>query len=176
VRLDVPVLLALTVAAAAVQTALPHPQWMVMKPPLLAAVAAYYALSRELPLALTAALWSGAATDVCSGFPFPLTAGFLLVVCVALRSLRRVADDTVWWRGLAVMAVATLLQGVWYGATMGRNGIPLDRFIRGLLGAAGVGAVAGWAVFLVCGWLDGLAGNVKGAVPDDGVPWHNAVL
>lgn len=175
-KLSVPVLLTLTLVAAVVQTALPHPQWMVMKPPLLTAVAAYYALSRELPLALTAALWCGAMTDANSGFPFPLTVAFLLVVCLALRSLRSYADDMVYLRGLVVMAVVALLQAAWYGITMGRNGVSLDLFLRGLLGVAGGGAVVGWLVFWVCGWLDGLAGNVKGAVPEDGATWHNADL
>ncbi len=172
-RLDLPVLVSLTVVAAAVQTALPLTEAMAIKPPLLTAVAAYYALSRELPLALIAALWIGAVTDVCSGLPFPGTAVWLVALCAALRSLRRYVAEGAFWRGLAVLAVAAPLQAVWYSVTVGGVGFGWDGYLRSLAVAAGYGAAAGWAGFKVCGWLDGLAGNVKGAGRGDGVPWHN---
>jgi len=73
---------------------------------------------------------------------------------------------------MAIMAVAAPAQTVWYAVAVG--GIRGDDCIQGLAPAAAVGAIVGWVVFAVCGWLDGLAGNVKGAEQGDGVPWHNA--
>jgi rod shape-determining protein MreD len=171
-RLDLPVLLALTVVAATVQTLLPSASWMATKPPLLTAVAAYYALSRELPLALTAALWLGALTDVCSGLPFPVTTVWLLILCGVIRSVRRYVSENAFWRGMAILVVAAPGQAIWYAVFVG--GIGWEDCLRGLIAAAGIGAGMGWAVFYVCQWLDSLAGNVKGAEPGDGVPWHNS--
>ncbi len=173
-RLDLPVLLTLTVVAAAVQTSLPPTAWMASKPPVLTAVAVYYALSRELPLALTAALWIGAVTDACSGLPFPVSALWLLALCGGLRYLRRFVAEGAFWRGLVVMAVAAPLQTVWYSLAVGNVGLGWDGYVLGLAGTAGCGALVGLTGFKVCGWLDGLAGNVKGAERSDGVPWHNA--
>lgn len=171
-RLDLPVLLSLTVASATLQTALPAASWLAMKPPLLTAVAAYYALSREVSLAMTAALWIGALTDVCSGFPFPLTTVWLLVLCGMIRYVRRSFSGDTFWRGMAIMAIAAPVQTLWYAVAVG--GIRWNDCVQGLAPAAAVGAAAGWAVFAVCGWLDGLAGNVKGTKPDDGASWHTA--
>jgi len=174
VRLDLPVLLTLTVAALTAQTALPAAGWMAVKPPVLTAVAAYYALSRELPLALTAALWIGALTDACSGLPFPVTAVWLVGVCAALRAARRFVAEGATWRGMAALAVVAPAQTVWYAVVVGGAGMSGEGYLRGLALDAVGGAVTGWAVFNVCGWLEGLAGNVKGAAGGDGVPWHNA--
>ncbi|MBM4162937.1 MAG: hypothetical protein FJ222_00595 [Lentisphaerae bacterium] len=171
-RLDLPVLLSLAVVAATAQTLLPATSWMAIKPPLLTAVAAYYAFSRELPLALTAALWIGALTDVCSGLSFPVTAVWLLILCGVIRSVRRYLSEKAFWRGMALMAVAAPGQAVWYAGVVGVWN--WEECLRGLIAAAGVGAGVGWVVFFVCQWLDGLAGNVKGAEPRDRVPWHNA--
>ena len=173
-KLDVPVLLTLSLVAATIQTTVPLSGWMVIKPPLLTAVAAYYATSRTLPLALTAALWTGALTDVCSGLPFPLTTGLFLVLCWILRYLRRYLDDTVFWLGALVVAAAAPVQAVWYGVVVGGSGVALGGFLRGLVAAVGFGAIVGLVVFQVCGWFDRLAGNVKGAVSGNGIPWHNA--
>jgi hypothetical protein len=171
-RLDLPVLLSLTVVAATAQTLLPSASWMATKPPLLTAVAAYYALSRELPLALTAALWLGAITDACSSLSFPVTTVWLLMLCGVIRSVRRYLSENAFWRGMALMAVAAPGQAVWYAGVVG--GWSWEECLRGLLASAAVGAGVGWAVFCVCQWLDGLAGNVKGAESRDSVPWHNA--
>lgn len=173
-KLDIPVLLTLSLVAATVQTVVPLSGWMVLKPPLLTAVAAYYATSRTLPLALTAALWTGVLTDACSGLPFPLTPVLFMILCGILRYLRRYMDDAVLWHGAIVVAAAAPIQAAWYGVFMGGSGVAWDGFLRGLTAAVGVGAIVGLVFFQVCGWFDRLAGNVKGAVSADGIPWHNA--
>ncbi|NLL84756.1 MAG: hypothetical protein GX230_11040 [Lentisphaerae bacterium] len=171
-RLDIPVLITLTIAAAALQSVLSLPPWMVIKPPLLTAIAAYYALSRELPLALTAALWCGALADLSGGFPLTVTTPFVLLLSIGLRSLRRYAGVFFYWRGLLVMAFAAVLQAIWYGAAAGLGGMPLTAFIRTLTGTAAGGAVVGWIMFFICDRFDRLAGNVKGVEPEDGAAWH----
>ena len=173
-KLDVPVLLMLSLVAATVQTSVPLSGWMVIKPPLLTAVAAYYATSRTLPLALTAALWTGALTDACSGLAFPVTPVLFMVLCGVLRYLRRYMNATVLWRGAIVVAAAAPIQAAWYCVVVGKSGLAWDDFLRGLMAAVGVGAIVGLVVFQMCGWFDRLAGNVKGAVSGDGIPWHNA--
>ena len=59
-KLDFPVMLALLLVSAAVQTLLPplHGGELALKAPLLPSVALYYVLERPHPLGLFAALWA----------------------------------------------------------------------------------------------------------------------
>jgi hypothetical protein len=96
-KLDLPVMVAALLAAAAVQEALPglpcpaSPAGAA-KVPLLPGVALYYILARPWQMALCAALWTGILTDALGLLPGGTTVLPLLVaalVGVALRDAKR---------------------------------------------------------------------------------------
>jgi len=167
-------MIALTLLAAAVQTVLPQPHNLFIKPPLLTAVAIYYALSRPLPLALTAAAWCGVLTDLLSGLPIPLTALFLLVVGAGLRSWRRFVADWPFGQALIATAFVAILQMILYAVVLGSPQGFAGRFLVLTGGTAAAGAATGVLIFGVCRWLDSWSGNLKGASTQHGVAWHNA--
>lgn len=83
-KLDLPVMAAALLAAAALQCALPP----FAKVPLLPAVALYYILAREWQLALCAALWAGILTDARTFGPGGMTTIPLLVAALAGVAVR----------------------------------------------------------------------------------------
>jgi rod shape-determining protein MreD len=112
VKLDLPVMLMMLVTAAALQTLLPPLPLCLLKPPLLPAVALYYALRRQPQRSLVAALWAGILTDGLGGVPAGTSAFVLLAVALLLLALRQVLPGESWTTAaLAGAAVAPLLAG-----------------------------------------------------------------
>ena len=151
------------VLAAAAQDLLPS--WGGVKPPLLAAVAVYLAVTRRAPAAILGALAAGGFGDALSGLPGFCTAGFLLVVYLFARAFRRTADlgAPSALLGALLLACAAPCGEVWTWIWTGR---PWAGPVAGHLFLAAVaGFAAGLVVFLLVGWTEGLAG--ARAEPDE---------
>lgn len=163
-KLDLPVMLMLLVTAAALQTLLPPLPLCLLKPPLLPAVALYYALRRQPQRALVAALWAGILADGLGGVPAGTSAFVLLTVALVLLALRQVLPGESWTTtALAGAAVAPLLAGA--------QALALRRQWECAPGAAALlvtllvlavaGALLATAVAAAGRRLDLWAGNVK---------------
>lgn len=117
-KLDFPVILAFLLLAAAIQCVMPAvtPGELSLKLQLLPAVAVYYMLVREWPVALTAALWAGVLTDAL-GLTTPGLSSFtLFFIALAMLAFRRVLPESVWFIpaicGAVVEFVLSLVQYV----------------------------------------------------------------
>lgn len=161
--LDVPVMLMLLGAAAAMQTLLPPLPAGGFKLPLLAAVACYYAVSRPIMMALVAAVWAGILTDALGGLPPGTSAWALLVLVLVIVGVRQMAPEASWGLAAAAGAVSAPLLAITQRLMLARRGLipalDLPLFIAiGLLIPAG--ALAAGCVWRTGRLLDLWAGNI----------------
>ena len=165
-KLDFPVMLALLLRAAALQTLLPslHGGELALKAPLLPAVAVYYVLERPRPLGLFAALWAGILTDALGGVP-PGTSSFgLLAAALFVSAVKKFLPEASWLvpaaTGAAVTLFLVLLQYAVLRTRCGFNA-PFYLLFRPLLVIVPVAAVAATAVVAAVRRIDLMAGNTE---------------
>ena len=94
-KLDLPMMIAYLLTAAALQIFLPPVPCapIALKFPLLPCVALYYVLDRPWPMALVAALWAGVLTDALGGLPHGTTSIPFLLLAVAFLAIRRLQPE-----------------------------------------------------------------------------------
>lgn len=165
-KLDFPVMLALLLVSAAVQTLLPplHGGELALKAPLLPSVALYYVLERPHPLGLFAALWAGILTDALGGVP-PGTSSFgLLAVALGVFAVRKYLPEARVFvpaaLGAATAAFLVLLQ---YAVLRARAGFaaPFYLLFRPLLVLAPFAALATAVLVAAARRIDLMAGNTE---------------
>lgn len=174
-KLDLPVMVAALLLAALLQELIPAipcglPSFKLQ---LLPAVAIYYLYRRQWPVALTAALWAGIATDALGGLPRGTTSLTLLGAGLVIIALRDVQEKRSPWRallpGMAVAAIAGLVQVF---AFRGADGVlsrpPFLRAMAFILKTLPLAALAAVAVDAVLSKVELMAGNVEPREP--GVP------
>ena len=165
-KLDFPVMLAMLLLAAAIQTLLPsfHGGELALKAPLLPSVAIYYVLERQRPLGLFAALWAGILTDALGGVP-PGTSSFgLLAAALFFFAIRKFLPEASWLvpaaAGAIVAAYLALLQYVVLRARCEFNA-PFYLLFRPLLIIVPVAAIATMLVVAIARRIDLMAGNTE---------------
>lgn len=173
-RLDMnlPVVALTLFAAAVVQDLAPVTPWVPVKIGFLTAAGLYYALTKPVPVALTALVWAGGMTDALGGLPLFCTLSFLLVAYAAVRVMQRVFLEATLVQGAGLIACAAVAQTAWTRLWI-RTGEPFFEW-RSLtvLGASALaGLVAGGVCFAVCGLVDRLSGNVKPVKEGNGLLW-----
>ena len=159
-------------AAAVAQDLIPVTPHVPVKLVFLTAAALYYALTKPLPVALTALVWAGGLTDALGGLPLFCTLSFLLACYGVLRVLQRVFLEATLVQGTLLVACAAMAQTVWTRAWAG-TGEPLFAWqtLRVLGASAPAGMVAGFLGFAVCGLMDRVSGNVKPVKEGNGLLW-----
>ena len=161
--LDFPVMLMLLGSAAALQTILPPPPGGFLKVPLLAAVAFYYALDRQMRVALVAAVWAGILTDGLGGVPPGTSALVLALLTLVLAGLRHVIPESSWGTAAGVGAIGAPLLALAHLLMLHRRGYAshLDwTLLISLLLLIPAGAAATGLLWRVARSLDLWAGNV----------------
>lgn len=169
------VMFILTTVAAALQDGLPPLPWGGMKPPILLAVAVYYAFLRPVPYAVPAVLWCGVLQDGLGGLPTGTSlAGMvaLLAFCVAWG--RTQLPETRLTCSLVGAGAAFLLSLAEYASLRSAGVLPSRPWSFIVLRAAlcGAFAVPVCAVTAaVAGLLDNLALNTRTENDADGFDW-----
>lgn len=173
-RLDMhlPVLAVTLFAAALLQDLIPVTPSFPVKLVFLTAVALHAALTKPLPVALTAAVWAGGLTDALGGLPLLCTAGFLLVIYVLVRLMHRVFLEATVFQGMLLVAAAAVFQMVWTRLWVG-TGQPFFTWhtLKLLVYAVPAGMAAGVAGFAICGLTDRVSGIVKPVKEGNGILW-----
>ena len=165
-RLDFPVMLALLLVSAALQTLLPslHGGELALKVPLLPAAALYYVLERPRPMGLCAALWAGILTDALGGVP-PGTSSFgLLAFALAVFSVRKFFPEARAFVPAAIgAAAAAFLVLLQYGVLRARCGFtaPFHLLFRPLLVVVPLAALATAVLAAAARRIDLMAGNTE---------------
>ncbi len=165
-KLDFPVMFALLLVSAAIQTLLPslHGGELALKVPLLPAVALYYILERQHPLGLFAALWAGIFTDSLGGVPPGTTSFGLFVVALAIFAIRKYLPEARTFvpaaLGAATAAFLLLLQ---YAVLRTRCGFtaPFYLLFRPFLVLTPLAAIATAALVAAARRIDLMAGNTE---------------
>ncbi len=165
-KLDFPVMLALLLVSAALQTLLPslHGGELALKVPLLPSVALYYILERQRPLGLCAAVWAGILTDALGGVP-PATSSFgLLAVALAIFAVRKYLPEARAFVPAALgAATAAFLLFLQYALLRARSGFaaPFYLLFRPLLVITPLAALATAALVAAARRIDLMAGNTE---------------
>jgi hypothetical protein len=159
-------------AAAVAQELVPALPGVPVKVPFLTAVALYHALTKPVPVALTAIVWAGALTDALGGLPLFCTLSFLLMIYWVARLLQRVFLEATLVQGTLLVACAAVGQALWTRTWVGA-GEPLIawRTLAALAAAAPSGVLAGFVGFAVCGLMDRFSGAVKPVKEGNGILW-----
>jgi len=173
-RLDmnVPVVAAVLFAAAVAQDLIPVTPQVPVKIVFLTAAGLYFAMTKPVPVALTALVWAGGMTDALGGLPLFCTLTFLLLVYGAVRMLQRVFLAPTLGQGTLLLGGVSLLQTLWTRFWTETGGVFFSVDTLRVLGAsAWVGLAAGFAGFAVCGLADRISGNVKQTKEGNGILW-----
>ncbi len=161
--LDLPVMLMLLGSAAALQTVLPPIPGSLLKFPLLAAVAFYYASNRQVWVALVVAVWAGILTDGLGGVPPGTSAIVLALIALVLAGLRNVVPEASWTSAAVLGAVGMPVLALAQVLTLRRQGdLPFAwPLCASLLLLIPVGAVLAGCLWSVGRQLDLWAGNIE---------------
>jgi rod shape-determining protein MreD len=162
--LDLPVMLMLLGSAAALQTALPPIPGSLLKFPLLAAVAFYYASNRPIWVTLVVALWAGILTDGLGGVPPGTSAIVLALIALVLAGLRNVVPEASWSSAAVLGAVGMPVLALAQVLTLRRQGSDLPfawPLYASLLLLIPVGSVLAGCLWSVGRQLDLWAGNTE---------------
>jgi cell shape-determining protein MreD len=160
---NLPVILMLLGAAAALQGALPSIPGSPLKIPLLAAVAFYYALDRQTLLSVVVALWAGILTDGLGGVPPGTSAVVLSIIVLVVAGLRQIMPEATWASAALLGAVGVPLLALLQVLVLRRHGavIPFALSLAvSLLLQVPAGAVATGCLWSLGRRLDLRAGNI----------------
>jgi hypothetical protein len=167
-----PVLIFTLLLAAAAQDWLPVTADVPVKLVFLTAAGLYHAMTKPLPVGLTALVWAGALTDALGGLPLLCTTSFLLLAFCGVRVMQRVFLEASLVQGTLLVACASLAQIIWTQAWV-RTGEPVFAWhTLAVLGASvPAGMVAGFAGFAMCGLVDRVSGVVRPVKEGNGILW-----
>jgi hypothetical protein len=170
--MDLPAVGLTLLIAAGAQDLLPVTRDVPVKLVFLTAAGLYHAMTKPLPVGLTALVWAGMLTDALGGLPLFCTTSFLLLVYSVVRVMQRVFLEASLVQGTLLVACASLAQMVWTHVWV-RTGEPvLVWHTLEVLGASvPAGMVAGFAGFAVCGLTDRVSGIVKPMKESNGILW-----
>lgn len=162
-KMDAPVVILLLGGAAAMQALLPPLPGSPLKLPLLAAVAFYYALNREVLAAVTVGLWAGIMTDGLGGVPPGASSVFLALLAIVMAGLRAFLPEAS--RGIAAIlgaiGASLLMMAQWLA--FGPQGWSVFRgwpLLQAFLIMIPAGALATAGVWEMARHLDRMAGNI----------------
>ena len=173
-RLDMnlPVVALALFAAAVAQDQIPVTPLVPVKIGFLTAAGLYFALTKPVPVALTALVWAGGLTDALGGLPLFCTLSFLLVAYGVAHVLQRVFLEATLVQGTLLVACAAVVQTLWTRVWAGAGEPFFEWHTLTVLGAAvPAGMVAGFVGFAVCGLADRVSGNVKPVKESNGLLW-----
>ena len=173
-RLDMnfPVVAFTLFAAAVAQDLIPVTAHVPVKVGFLTATGLYFAMTKPMPVALTALVWAGGLTDALGGLPLLCTFSFLVMVYGAVRMLQRVFLEATPMQGALLGACTAVTQVIWTRMWL-ETGEPFFSWhtLMVLGVAAPVGLAAGGICFAVCGLVDRVSGNVKPVKEGNGLLW-----
>jgi hypothetical protein len=142
--------------ATLLQELLPVSAWLPVKGFYLTGVAVYTVLEKPKLMSFVVLLWAGMLTDALGRLPNGCTVFFLVLAYPVLLFMKRLIAETTVFHGVLWVAVISFFQQVWLCGWNPRVGIPLFSLdMLKLAGAAAVmGVLAGFSMFLLCGWLE----------------------
>ena len=154
--------------ATFLQEMLPVSVWLPVKGFYLTAVAVYAVLQKPKLMSFVILLWAGLLTDALGRHPHGCTIFFLVLAYPVLLLMKRLIVEATVFHGAVWVAVLSFFQQAWLCGWNPRVGIPLFSLdMLKLAGAAaGMGVLAGFSMFLLCGWLERYKGVIDRTTPE----------